>query len=307
MIEKNQKPYLSLSIIVPLFNEEATVRRFIDDLMKVLISLNNEFEVIVVNDGSTDSTNDELKSIKVKYYNKIMLITHPYNKGNGASIKSGIKASTKEYLVCLDGDGQHNPIEIPKLLKYIPTYDLVVGERKKSYKGVWYRNIANKVYNRFASVLVGFAVKDLTSGFRIFDSKIIKRYVHLLPNKFSYPTTSTLLFFKNGHNVKYCPINVETRKLGNSKISIFQDGYRFFIIILKLILTYDPFKVFFPIAISLFTLGAISTVYSIYNMGRLFIPNSAVFLFTTSIIVLLLGIISGQISTVITSMFHNNK
>ena len=302
MTQINQNQIFSLSVVIPVFNEETGISSHIKDLISSLGNMMYDYEIIIVDDGSSDSTNENIELLQNKYLNKIKLISHPYNKGNGSAIKTGIRASSNDYIICMDGDGQHSPLDIENLLKYLPDYDLVIGQRTGTYKGVWYRNFANWFYNKFASSLVGFNVKDLTSGFRVFDARVIKKYIDLLPNKFSYPTTSTLLFYKNGYNVKYCPINVKPRVHGESKINIFSDGYQFLIIIIKLILLYDPFKVFFPCAIALLILGLTSTLISVSQMERLFIPNSAVFLFTSGLIVFLLGIISSQISTMMTSV-----
>jgi glycosyltransferase involved in cell wall biosynthesis len=287
-----------LSVVLPVYNEHDTVRQVIMQLIQVLEKAGLVFEIIAVNDYSTDGTRETIENLHSEFPSLVRIINHPYNKGNGAAVKTGIRMARGRIIACLDADGQHNPGDIVQMLPFMDDYDLVVGARTETCEGDWHRNFANRFYNALASCLTGFAIKDLTSGYRLFRASIIKKVTPLLPARFSYPTTSTLIFLKGGYNLKYVPIRVNPRRAGTSKIRIIRDGWRFFTIIFKIVLIYEPLRLFLPVAGLSFLIALVSAGYSTWDLHRLRIPNSSVILFVVSVLVFLLGFISEQITAV---------
>ena len=193
----------------------------------------------------------------------------------------------------MDGDGQHAPRDIEKMLEYFPEFDMVVGARLKGYQASWGRALANKVYNWLASYVAKFPIQDLTSGFRAVKTDIAHNFLYLLPNTYSYPTTLTLAALRDGRSVKYVPINTESRKKGKSKIKLFRDGIRFFVIITKICALYSPLRIFFPVSFMMFCLGLAYYLYTLFTSHRF--TNMSALLFTTSILILMMGLISEQI------------
>ena len=272
-----------VSIIIPAYNEAETM----GDVVTKVIDIYPDFEVIVVNDGSTDDTATVAKDAGALVY------SHPYNIGNGAAVKSGIRFASGKILVFMDGDGQHDPKDIEKMLEYFPDFDMVVGARPKGYQASWGRALANKVYNWLASYVSKFTIQDLTSGFRAVKSDIAHNFLYLLPNTYSYPTTLTLAALRDGRSVKYVPINTECRKKGKSKIKIFRDGIRFFLIITKICALYSPLRIFLPVSFMMFCLGLGYYLYTFFAWHRF--TNMSALLFTTSILIFMMGLISEQI------------
>jgi len=272
-----------ISIIIPAYNEALTI----GDLVSKIVELYPEFEVLVINDGSTDDTADIAKDAGANVY------SHPYNIGNGAAVKSGIRHASGDILVFIDGDLQHYPEDIVKLLKYMPDYDMVVGARSSGDQASLGRTFGNMIYNWFASYVAKFPIPDLTSGFRAVKADIARNLLYLLPNTYSYPTTLTLGVLRTGRSVKYIPINVLKRKTGKSKISIFKDGVRFLMIIIKICTLYSPLRVFLPVSFGLFVLGLCYYFYTYFYWGRF--SNMSALLFTTSIIIFMMGLVSEQI------------
>ncbi|MDX1473810.1 MAG: glycosyltransferase family 2 protein, partial [Reinekea sp.] len=227
-----------LSVVIPAKNEAENLRRLLPKLLEHL----PEAEIIVVDDGSTDDTQAVLEKFGVKS------VKHPVSLGNGAAIKAGARASNGDYIVFMDGDGQHDPSLIPRLLSRLNEgFDLVVGARSFESQASVSRGFANKFYNWFASRVTGFTIKDLTSGFRVVSAEKFKKFLYLLPNGFSYPTTSTMAFLRSGFRVAYVDVAVGKRA-GKSHIKPVKDGIRFLIIIFKVATLYAPLKVFLPIA-----------------------------------------------------------
>ena len=272
-----------VSIIIPAYNEAQTIEGVIGKVK----TLYPESEIIVVNDGSTDDTGTVAKDAGAIVY------SHPYNMGNGAAVKSGIRIASGGILVFMDGDGQHDPEEIPKLLEYLPDFDLVVGARPKGHQASLGRALGNKLYNWLASYVTKFPIQDLTSGFRAVKSEIAHHFLYLLPNTYSYPSTLTLCVLRNGRSLKYVPINTQKRKEGNSKIRIMRDGVRFFLIITKICTLYSPLRVFLPISFMMFCLGLGYYLYTFLASGRF--TNMSALLFTTSILIFMMGLISEQV------------
>ncbi len=273
-----------VSVIIPAYNEAETIRAVIEKVKLV----DPEFEIIVVNDGSKDQTGERAREAGAIVY------SHPYNIGNGASIKSGIRIASGDILVFMDGDGQHDPNDIARMLQYFPEYDMVVGARSKASQVSLFRGLGNRSLNWLAGYVAKFRVHDLTSGFRAVKSEIAQGLLYLLPNTYSYPTTMTLGVLRNGKSLKYLPIEAGKRRKGKSNISIYRDGVRFFMIITKICALYSPFRIFLPVSFFIFLIGFIYYLYTFYTTGRF--TNMSALLFTTSIIVFFMGIISEQIS-----------
>jgi glycosyltransferase involved in cell wall biosynthesis len=274
-----------LSIVIPVFNEANNLAALIGKVQALKLT---QSEIIVVDDGSTDRTADIALNAGAN------VIRHPYNIGNGAAVKSGIRAARGKLIVLMDGDGQHQPEDIPKLLAEAENYHMIVGARSKGSKTRFHRNVANLAYNVLASYVTQFRVKDLTSGFRILTRLDALRFIDLLPNTFSYPTTLTLAFLRSGLTVKYVPIQTLYRS-GQSKISLVTDGIRFMLIIVKIATLFSPFRVFLPVSLSFFTVGLANYLYTYVTQGRL--TNMSVFMWTSAVIIFMLGLVSEQIAS----------
>jgi glycosyltransferase involved in cell wall biosynthesis len=274
----------AISVIIPVFNEAQNLGPLLDRLRSVQLP---RAEVIVVDDGSTDG------SAAIAESNGVRLIRHPYNIGNGAAVKSGIRAARGRLVVLMDGDGQHRPEDVPKLLAEADRYQMVVGARSKGSRLRFHRYVANLVYNAFASYVTRFKVGDLTSGFRVLLRRDALRFIDLLPNTFSYPSTLTLAFLRSGFTVKYVPIQTLYRS-GQSKISLIGDGIRFLLIITRIATLFSPFRVFLPVSAFFFFTGVGYYLYTYLTEHRF--TNMAVFLLTTAVIIFMLGLVSEQIA-----------
>ena len=273
----------NVSVIIPAKNEGKNLDRLISNLRQSY----PDFEIIVIDDGSTDDTAAIAKSAGATVY------SHPYNIGNGAAIKSGIRTASGDILVFMDADLQHNPADIKTMLNYFPDYDMVVGARSAKDQTSLSRAIGNIIYNRLASYVSKFKVQDLTSGFRAIKKDVAQQFLYLLPNSYSYPATLTLAVLRTGRALKYIPITVNVRKTGKSNIKIFKDGVRFFIIIVKICTLFSPFRIFLPVSFFMFCLGLSYYMYTFLTAGRF--TNMSALLFTTSIIIFMMGLISEQI------------
>jgi len=276
---------LDLSIVIPAKNEEENLAT----LLPRIKELYPDAELIVVDDGSSDGTGDRARE------NDAVCIRHHFSLGNGAAVKSGARAASGKILVFLDGDGQHNPDEIEKLLsRKKEGFDMVIGARDNKSQASISRLFANKIYNKFASIMTGRKILDLTSGFRVVDARKFKQYLYLLPNGFSYPTTITMAFFRSGYQVDYVPITALPRE-GNSKISLFKDGIKFLIIIVKIGALFSPMRLFLPISLLLFSVGVFYYGFTYYTSGRF--TNMSAVMFLSSLIIFLIGIVSEQVSS----------
>jgi glycosyltransferase involved in cell wall biosynthesis len=287
----------NVSVVLPVYEEAETIRKLVPGIILKLEGEGLPFEVVTVDDGSRDETLEVLRDLKESYPERLRIARHLYNKGNGSALRTGTRIARGEIIVYMDSDGQHWPEEIPKLLSQIPPYDLVIGYRTKAYQGKWYRNVANRFYNRFASWLSGTEVKDLTSGYRAMRRSVGLHFLHLYPSGFSASSTVTLAFLKAGYNVSFVPITVQPRTQGKSKIRLWNDGTRFVLIILRMIMLYDPLRIFLPVGIVLAALGVLAWVAGLVDARRLILPNSAIFLFISALLTWLLGLVSGQISS----------
>lgn len=272
-----------VSIIIPAYNEAKTIGNIVKDIR----SLYPDYEIIVVNDGSTDNTAEAARDAGALVY------SHPYNIGNGAAIKSGIRIASGEILVFADGDGQHEPEDIGELVKHMPEFDMVVGARSRESQSSIGRAFGNRIYNWLATYVTKFRVEDLTSGFRAVKSDIAHHFLYLLPNSYSYPTTLTLCVLRSGRSLKYVSIRMAKRKNGNSGIKMLRDGAKFFLIITKICTLYSPLRIFLPISFFLFLSGLGYFFYTIFYLGRF--TNMSALLFTTSVIIFMMGLVSEQV------------
>lgn len=281
----SEKEQTSISIVIPAKNEAPSLTKLLPSVKQLF----PDAEIIVVDDGSTDNT------AEICHSNNVIVVTHPYNMGNGAAIKSGARAASGEILVFMDADGQHSPEDIPKLLaKLEQGYEMAVGARRTNSHASLARRFGNSFYNKFASIMTGYKILDLTSGFRIVRKRHFEKFLYLLPNGFSYPTTSTMAFLRSGLPVAYVPISAE-RRTGKSKINLYKDGIRFLLIIVKIGSLFSPMRLFMPISTFLFVTGLIYYIYTYFMSGRF--TNMSALLFTTSITTFLIGILSEQISS----------
>ena len=276
-----------ISVVIPAKNEARNLEKLLPKIQEELPGA----EIIVVNDGSTDDTNEVVKEAGVRCVN------HEYSLGNGAAIKSGARAAKGEVIVFMDGDGQHDPRQIGLLLEIIDLgADLVVGARHSGGQANIGRSLANKFYNWFASLITGFKIQDLTSGFRAVNANKFRQFLNLLPNGFSYPTTSTMAFLRSGYRVKFVPIEVAKRE-GKSHLRPIRDGVRFLLIIFKVATLYSPLKVFVPLAAVCFALGLSRYGYTYWYSGTF--TNMSALLMVAAVQIFLIGLVSEQITSLI--------
>ena len=271
------------SVIVPAFNEGAAIAV----VVAALKGGASWHEVIVVDDGSSDDTGERAREAGA------IVVRHPYNKGNGAAVKSGVRRATGANILIVDGDGQHRPGDAQRLVSRLGEYDLVIGARSSATQATSARRVGNAALNRLASYLTERQIPDLTSGFRAARRECLLEFLHLLPNGFSTPTTTTLAFLKAGYSVTFEPIEAEQR-VGTSKIRLARDGAKFFLILLKIITIFSPLKVFVPVSVVTFATGSLYAVWTIWTQSH--ITNSSVLLIMLAVVIFLVGLVSEQIS-----------
>jgi glycosyltransferase involved in cell wall biosynthesis len=277
-----------ISILIPAVNEAEIIADIIGHVCVTMDGLNRPYEILVIDDGSTDETALRAQNAGAR------VISHPYNIGNGAAVKTGIRQAKGDILVMMDGDGQHNPEDIPKLLEKIGPYDMVVGARTGDSESHFHRDAANGFYNLFASYICKRKIQDLTSGFRAIKADIAGQFVPLLPNTFSYPTTITMAILRSGFSLAYVPIRAN-RCVGKSKIKLIRDGSRFLLIMLKIATLFSPMRVFFPVSIAMFLTGVGYGIFRILFMGGRYGSTSAM-LITMSVMIFMVGLVSEQIA-----------
>lgn len=276
---------MKVSVVMPAYNEAPGI----SSVLAEVSALPFVDEIVVVDDGSTDGT-----AQVAQQFDKVRVKQHPYNIGNGAAVKSGIRAATGDILVFMDADGQHPPAEIEKMLPFMEQYDMVVGARSRLSDALWYRNLANRVFNTYASYLVGYRIPDLTSGFRIMQRDRLKHFIHLLPNGFSYPSTITIAYFQAGFAVKYHSFASPART-GKSKIRLWRDGVRFLLKITYLGVFFVPMKIFLPISAMLLIPGLGYVFYRLVTAQRF--SGFAGMLAMMGLLIFVLGLVSERGTT----------
>ena len=272
------------SIVIPAFNEAASIAAVVTDFAAAA----SWHEIMVIDDGSTDDTAARAAAAGAR------VIRHPYNKGNGAAVKTGLRHASGAFILVADADGQHRPEDATRLVARLDTYDLVVGARAGHTQATLARRIGNAALNGIASYLTEQRIPDLTSGFRAARREQLLEFIHLLPNGFSTPTTTTLAFMRAGYSVGFEPIEAAQRT-GASKIRLGADGFNFFMILLKVITIFSPLRLFVPISGALFAAGAAYAAWTIATQAH--VTNSSVLLILSSIVILLIGLISEQIAS----------
>ncbi|MCX8043062.1 MAG: glycosyltransferase family 2 protein [Desulfobacterota bacterium] len=274
---------MRVSVVIPAYNEAATIGELVAEVRRIL----PDGEIIVVDDASRDGTGAAARHAGAR------VISHPYNIGNGAAVKTGIRAATGDIVVLMDGDGQHNPADIPRLLNAIETSDMAVAARDPATHANIWRRFANACYNLLASYVTQTRIQDLTSGFRALHRDVALRYLYLLPNTFSYPTTITLAYLRSGRSIVYVPAQTRQRR-GKSKIRPLHDGINFLLIIIKIATLFSPLVVFLPVSFFFFMTGIIYYLYTFIVMHRF--TNMSTLLILTSVLIFLMGLISEQIT-----------
>jgi len=272
------------SVVIPALNEEAAIGLLITELLTVA----RWREVLVIDDGSTDGTAQEARTAGAR------VISHPYNKGNGAAVKTGIREASGTCILIIDADGQHRPADAVRLVTHLGAYDLVVGARSRESQASWARRAGNSSLNAIAAYLAGRPIPDLTSGFRAAKRECLLEFLHLLPNGFSTPTTTTLAFMKAGYSVRFEPIEA-ARRQGQSKIRLGSDGVTFFLILLRIITIFSPLRIFLPVSAAAFMAGAAYAMWTIATQSH--VTNSSVLLILLSVVIFLIGLVSEQISS----------
>lgn len=273
----------TVSVVIPAYNEAPSIAAVVTAMAAVA----RWHEIIVIDDGSTDDTEERARHAGA------VVVRHPYNKGNGAAVKSGTRRASGEFVLVIDGDGQHRAADSRRLVAKLGDYDLVIGARSPSTQATALRRLGNAALNWFAGYLTGRQIPDLTSGFRAARRECLLEFLHLLPNGFSTPTTTTLAFIKGGYNVAFEPTEASARQ-GNSKIRLASDGTKFLMIILKIVTLFSPLRVFLPIALVSFALGFGYAIWTIATQSH--VTNSSVLLIVLAVMVLLVGLVSEQIS-----------
>ena len=271
------------SVIVPAFHEAGGIA----DVVSALVAAGPWHEIIVVDDGSRDDTGGRARAAGAT------VLRHPYNKGNGAAVKTGLRHATGVHVLIVDGDGQHSPSDARRLVERLGDFDLVIGARAAATQATIGRRAGNAALNGLATYLTGRRIPDLTSGFRAAKRTVLVEFLHLIPNGFSTPTTTTLACIKAGYSVEFVPIEAGRRQ-GSSKIKFARDGAKFFLIIVKIVTFFSPLRVFLPVSIVCFSVGALYAAWTIATQSHL--TNSSVLLIVVSVVIFLMGLVSEQIA-----------
>lgn len=276
----------SISIIVPAYNEEDAIRFSLDKF--IAGGYHEKYEVIYINDGSTDKTKEIIQEYPVKLYN------HNVNKGYGAALKTGIRKSTGDKVVILDSDGQHDPAYLDRLISMLEEYDMVIGERDDDSFQVKRRQSGKRLIKKMGEFLVEQKLPDYNSGFRGFDRKLILEMLHMMPNGFSLSTTSTLAFLKEGYTIGTFPISVSERIGRKSNVKMVKDGSKTILLLFRIIMLFNPLKIFFPFSLVMSALGLMWGVAGYFISGRF--PNSAVLILVFGMMMFFIGLLADQVA-----------
>lgn len=277
----------SVTIAMPAYNEGHAIAGVIAAVQAQVPGA----EVLVIDDASSDDTAATARAAGAR------VISQPYNKGNGAAIKTAIRNCRGDVLLIIDADGQHDPADIPRLLQHMDRYDMVVSVRSQESHASRTRSVGNRLLARFASYVAQMEFADLTSGFRAMRTDVIREFVHLLPNRYSWPTTSLLCFAKAGYSIRFVPIAALRRTGGRSQQKLFRNGFKFMTIILRIVMLFSPLRVFFPVSVVMFGLSLLAYLASVFfgTGGWLKIPNATSTLFTGAIVIFMFGLLAEQI------------
>ncbi len=290
----------NLTIIIPVYNEEDAIESTLSELLH--LAQFEKWEIIVVNDGSLDNTKTVLEK-----FTTVKVINHPYNKGYGAALKSGIKSSKTDLICFFDADGQHNPADVKNLLDNIGSFDMLVGERGKDSHKEWIRKPGKWILSKVANFLTGKKISDLNSGLRIIKREIIVKLLHLFPDGFSFSTTSTIAFLNLGFNLGYFPITTKKR-IGKSTVKQIKHGSNVLLLVLRLIILFNPLKVFIPVSFTIIIIGLIYEVYQgivLLGIEKARLIPGAFFLIITGILIFFFGLVVDQISEMRKHQFND--
>ncbi|MDY0094409.1 MAG: glycosyltransferase family 2 protein [Candidatus Vecturithrix sp.] len=278
----------SMTVIVPVYNEEGAIAQTLDELLPNIE--NNGWQLIVVNDGSNDGTGQILEH----YGNRLRVINHPYNRGYGAALKTGIRAANTELMAICDSDGQHRPEDLMLLYKEASGADIVIGERAPGSRNDLFRVPGKWLLRHAANFIVGRKIADLNSGLRIFRRAFIKKILHLMPEGFSFTSTSTVAAIKMGFLIKFVPIQTRKR-IGTSSVRQVRHGFMVLMLILRLAVLFSPLRIFMPISAALTGLGVVYALYVIATV-RLTLANGALFCLLAALMIFFFGLVVDQIS-----------
>jgi glycosyltransferase involved in cell wall biosynthesis len=274
----------TLTVVIPAYNEEKAISSVIAGLKKLpFIS-----EIIVVDDGSSDSTGQKAHDSRVK------VIRHEENRGYGASLKTGIINARNDHIAFIDSDAQHDPRDLQEMFQYIDTYDIIIGSRRSGYHSPLWRQPGKKFIHMLANYLAGFKIPDLNCGLRIVNKGLIMPYLKIFPDKFSFSTSSTVFFIKDGYNVKFVPINAQKR-IGKSTLKI-RHGLDTIILVLRMITLFEPFKIFLPVSITIFSFGFVYASLELIRFRQF--SATSLFLGISSLLVFFFGMIADQVATI---------
>ncbi len=287
---KEQNNVAGLSVIIPAYNEESGIAKVLEEILLTMNNSNIDYEIIVVDDGSIDDTALVAAQFPVK------VIQHPYNKGYGAALKSGVREAAHDCVFNMDADGQHRPADVPRLLKHMDTFDMVVGSREANLNQEWIRKPGKRILSLVANYLSNMKIPDVNSGFRLIRKRCVEEFMHILPNGFSFSTTISLAMIHAGYNVKYVPINIARRTGGKSRVKQFRDGFATILLITRCISLFNPLKIFAPVAGAILAFSILFSLYGIIFYGSF--PKTAIVTFLTGILILLFGILADQVAAI---------
>jgi len=275
-----------VSVLIPVYNEEVGIKLLLDKIIE--LKFHELYEVLIINDGSSDHSLDVVKNYPVRVY------SHSVNKGYGAALKTGIRKASGEKIVILDSDGQHDPEQIPQIVSLLDEHELVIGTRDKDSFQVRTRQVGKRVIRWVGEYLVEQKLPDYNSGYRGFNKELIKGMLHIMPNGFSFSTTSTLAFLKEGYSIGTIPIKVEERVGRSSNVKFFKDGAKTIMLILRIIMLFNPLKIFFPASFIITAAGVVFGIYG-YLLAERF-SNGAIVLTILGMFLFFIGLVADQIS-----------